>query len=292
MATTTGARTVPAALREAATALSARGVEDARLEAECLLAHVLGTDRLTLLLAPERALTAPEGAALGAAVARRAGGTPLQHILGTQPFRGLTLAVTPDVLIPRPETEEVVDAALAALPAGAANALDLGTGSGCIALSLAWERPGLAVTAVDASRAALAVARENARRNGLDGAVRFLEGDLYGALGPSHEISRGFDLIVSNPPYLTPAEWLQTPAEVRAEPRAALVGGADGLAFYRRIFSGAGAHLAPGGAVVVEIGWTQGDAVARIAREAGFAAVVTKDLGGRDRIVTARRERG
>jgi len=289
VATTIGAQTVPAALREAAAGLAARGVEAPRSEAERLLAHVLGTDRLTLLLAPERVLTAPERAALGAAVARRAGGEPLQHILGTQPFRGLTLAVGPDVLIPRPETEELIDAALAALPAGgAATALDLGTGSGCIALALAHERPDLSVTAVDASGAALAVARENARRNGLEAQVRFLEGDLYAPLGDCAP----FHLIVSNPPYLTPSEWTEAPPEVRAEPRAALVGGADGLAFYRRIFEGAGRHLAPGGAVVVEIGWTQGDAVARIAREAALAATVARDLAGRDRIVTARRDTG
>lgn len=293
MATTTDALAVPAALREATAALAGRGIGEARLEAETLLAHLLKTDRLGLLLAPERALTAPEREALADAVARRGGGEPLQHILGSQPFRGLDLAVGPDVLIPRPETEEVVDAALAALddfPAGtAARALDLGTGSGCIALALARERPGLAVTAVDASEAALRVARDNARRNRLTNQVRLLAGDLYDGLSPTREISRGFHLIVSNPPYLTPAEWEQAPPEVRAEPRRALVGGADGLAFYRRIFAEAGGWLAPGGAVVVEIGWTQGNAVAGIARAAGFAGIITKDLAGRERIVTARR---
>jgi release factor glutamine methyltransferase len=189
-----------------------------------------------------------------------------------------------------------VDAALAvldALPAGTdARALDLGTGSGCIALALAQERPGLAVTAVDASEPALAVARDNARRNGLAERVRFVPGDLYAPLEPAREIPPGFHLIVSNPPYLTPAEWEAAPAEVRAEPRRALVGGEDGLDFYRRIFSDAGTWLAPGGAVVVEIGWTQGDAVAGIAREAGFTSIITNDLGGRERIVTARRVDG
>jgi release factor glutamine methyltransferase len=285
--------TVPTALQAAAAALAARGIEAPRADAEWLLAHVLKAGRLTLLLAPERALSAPEREALADAVARRGDGEPLQHILGTQPFRGLDLAVGPDVLIPRPETEEVVDAALTVLdglPEGtAARALDLGTGSGCIALALAQERPGLRIMAVDASEAALAVARDNARRNGLAERVGFVSGDLYAALEPTREISRGFHLIVSNPPYLTPAEWAAAPADVRAEPRGALAGGDDGLDFYRRIFEGAGAWLAPGGAVVVEIGWTQGDAVAGIAREAGFSSIVTKDLGGRERIVTARR---
>lgn len=270
--------------------LAAAGVEDARLEAERIAADLLGTDRLRLHLDPERALAAGEVGAVEAAVARRAAGEPLAYVLGTQPFRGLTLRVTPAVLVPRPETEEVVEAALGVIdsmgdrmPAPRA-ALDLGTGSGCIALALARERPGLTLTAVESSPAALAVARDNARDAGLR--VAFLEGDLY---APLPEEAR-FDLIVSNPPYLTPDEWDAAPPEVRAEPKAALVGGADGLAVVRAILAGAGPRLTPGGAVVLEIGMTQGSAVAAIARTAGFADVdVRKDLAGRDRIVVARR---
>jgi len=267
--------------------LAAAGVSDARLEAERICAHLLGTGRLRLHLDRERTLAPAEAAAVAAAVARRAAGAPLAYVLGTQPFRGLDLRVGPAVLVPRPETEEVVEAALGvldAMPAPRA-ALDLGTGSGCIALALAQERPGLGVTAVEASPAALAVARENARAAGLGARVTFLEGDLY---GPLPEGAR-FDLIVSNPPYLTPKEWDAAPPEVRAEPRKALVGGADGLACYRAILGGAGERLAPGGAVVLEIGMTQADAVAGIARAAGLSDVaVRRDLAGRDRIVLAR----
>lgn len=270
--------------------LAAAGVEDARLEAECIAAGFLGTDRLRLHLDRERALTPEEAAAVDSAVARRAAGEPLAYVLGTQPFRDLVLKVGPAVLVPRPETEEVVDAALAvlgAMPAPRA-ALDLGTGSGCIALALAGERKGLQVTAVETSGSALEVARENARKHAGDTGppVAFLEGDLY---GPLPEDAR-FDLIVSNPPYLTPAEWDAAPPEVRAEPKEALVGGADGLYVHRSILEGAGQRLTPSGAVVLEIGMTQGRAVADIARGAGFAHVeVSRDLAGRDRIVVARR---
>jgi release factor glutamine methyltransferase len=269
--------------------LAAAGVEEPRLEAERICAWVLATDRLHLHLDRERALAPAEAAAIAAAVARRAARAPLAYVLGTQPFRGLMLRVGPAVLVPRPETEEVVEAALAVLDTmGGARraALDLGTGSGCIALALAQERPELIVTAVEASADALAVARENAGKTGLAGRVTFLEGDLYGPLAAGAR----FDLIVSNPPYLTPDEWDAAPPEVRAEPRAALVGGADGLAVHRAVLAGAGARLRRGGAVVLEIGATQGGAVAGIARAAGFAQVdVRRDLAGRDRIVVARR---
>jgi len=267
--------------------LAAAGVEDPRVEAERIAAGLLSTDRLRLHLDRERVLTPAEAAAIEAAVARRAAGASLAYVLGTQPFRGLTLRVTPAVLVPRPETEEVADAALALLGAMPAprTALDLGTGSGCIALALAQERPGLAVTAVEASAAALDIARENAREAGLAQRVTFLEGDLYAPLPAGAR----FDLIVSNPPYLTPAEWDAAPPEVRVEPKGALVGGVDGLAAHRAVLAGARDRLAPGGAVVLEIGATQGHAVAAIARAEGFDDVdVRKDLAGRDRIVVAR----
>jgi release factor glutamine methyltransferase len=273
-------------LADQADRLSGAGVEDARLETERIAAAVLATDRLRLHLDRDRTLTPDEAAPVEAAITRRAGGAPLAYVLGTQPFRDLVLRVNPDVLVPRPETEEVVDAALAVLRHMAAPraALDLGAGSGCIGLALARERPGLAVTAVEASAAALEVARDNARTLGVP--IKLLHGDLY---GPLPEDAR-FDLIVSNPPYLTPAEWHAAPPEVRAEPKEALVGGADGLAYFRAILAGAETRLRPSGAVVLEIGMTQGAAVAAIARGAGFAHVeVGPDLGGRDRIVVARR---
>lgn len=292
-ASTAGPGAGPASLRALLAAQAARlaaaGVEGPRLEAERICAWALGTDRLRLHLERERAPAPAEAAAITAAVARRAAGAPLAYVLGTQPFRGLTLGVGPAVLVPRPETEEVVEAALGVLDAlgeGPRAALDLGTGSGCIALALAGERPDLAVTAVEASAEALTVARENAREAGLAGRVTFLRGDFYGPLAPGAR----YDLVVSNPPYLTPAEWDAAPPEVRAEPRAALVGGADGLECYRAILGGAAERLAPRGAVVLEIGCTQGEAVAGIARAAGLSNIeVRADLAGRDRIVVARR---
>jgi release factor glutamine methyltransferase len=282
-------------LKGATRRLGAAGVEDARLEAERLLAHVLGTDRLRLYLDFDRPLGSTEQEALSALLDRRTGGNPLAYVVGSQPFRGIDLRVAPGVLVPRPETEEVVDAALEVLdrmesPDNAPTAvLDLCTGTGCIALALAAERPGLAVTAVERAPAALELARENAARAGLGGNFRLLEGDLYEPLGPDETFAL-FNLIIANPPYLTPEEWDAAPPEVRAEPREALVGGADGLEVYRRILAGAPPRLAPGGAVVLEIGWTQGPQVRALAEAAGFSRVdVRPDLGRRDRIVVAGR---
>lgn len=269
--------------------LAARGVEDARLDAERLAAHVLGVDRLRLYLDFERPLSEVELDALRKRVVRRGLREPLQQILGCQPFREITLRVTPDTLVPRPETEEVVDVALSELDRlslPVPRVLDLGTGTGCIAISVAVERPEARVTAVECSAPALAVARENAVSCGVAERLRLLSGDLFSPLAEGER----FDLIVSNPPYLTPDEWRQAPPEVRDhEPKAALVGGDDGLACYRRMFGEAPQCLSPSGTVVVEIGATQGEAVAAIAREAGFRSVrVQQDLAGRDRVVVAR----
>lgn len=269
--------------------LEKKGVEDARLNAERLVAHALNCDRLALYLEFDRPLSEGELDAIRQLVARRGRREPLQHILGRQPFRELDLKVTAATLVPRPETEEVVEAALAQLDRIAARGiaptvLDLGTGSGCIALSVARERPGTRVLAVDVSAAALEVARENGLAAGLAD-VAFFEGDLFAPVtgqGPFH-------LIVSNPPYLTPEEWDGAAPEVKNfDPEGALVGGADGLALYRRIFAEGRPLLAPGGAVVVEIGMSQGEAVAAIANKESFERVtVARDLAGRDRIVCA-----
>ncbi|MBI5137849.1 MAG: peptide chain release factor N(5)-glutamine methyltransferase [Nitrospirae bacterium] len=277
-------------LRKSAAYLAAKGVPEARLDAELLVARALNCDRLALYLAFDRPLAETELAACRAAIRRRARREPVQHILGDQAFRALTLEVTADTLVPRPETEEVVDHVLAEvdrlMTAGVAAPalLDLGTGSGCIALAVATERPAARVTAVDQSAAALAVARRNAVRAGAS--VRFLQGDWYAPL----EAAERFHLIVSNPPYLTPVEWEAAQPEVRDfEPRAALVGGDDGLDAYRHILEDAPARLHPGGGVVVEIGHTQGEAVAAIARRAGFDDVRReRDMEGRERAVIAR----
>jgi len=186
------------------------------------------------------------------------------------------------VLVPRPETEDLAEAALAALPEGGA-ALDLGTGSGCIAVSLALGRSGARVTAVDASPDALAVARENAAA--LGATVEWLAGDLYDAV----PAGRRFDVVVSNPPYVPSGELAGLAREVRREPALALDGGPDGLDVLRRVVAGAPSHLLPGGALLVEIHESHADAVPRLIREAGLAAAeLHRDLAGLPRWVVAR----
>jgi len=212
-------------------------------------------------------------------VARLLAGEPLAYVLGEQPFREHAFRVTPDVLIPRPDTEVLVACALEAIAEDrTGRILDLGTGSGCIAISIAFERPACEVVAVDASAAALAVARDNAAR--LDaGNVRFVESDWYAALEGER-----FDLIVSNPPYVAAGD--PHLADLAHEPRSALVAGADGLDDIRRIVAGAGSHLRPGGSLMVEHGWDQRHAVMEIFRAGGFATPVTHDdLAGRPRVV-------
>jgi len=255
-----------------------------------LLAHGLKCDRVQLYLEFDRPLSEAELATCRGLIQRRGRREPLQYIVGDQPFREITLAVTQDTLVPRPETEEVVDHVLAATDVAAGtienpSVLDIGTGSGCIAISVAHERPSAKVTAVDLSGAALAVARQNATANGVAERVRFVEGDLFDPV-PGER----FDVIACNPPYLTEAEWDTAQPEVRDyEPRTALVGGDDGLDVYRRLFRAAQGYLNRGGTVVVEIGCNQGVTVLAIARDSGFDAVdLHADLGHRDRCVTAR----
>jgi release factor glutamine methyltransferase len=252
--------------------LDRAGVAAPRAEAEGLLAHVLSQPRHACYLEPDAPLTADETARLRSLVARRADGVPLQYLTGTETFRGLELEVTPDVLIPRPETEGVVDAALRVLadrrPTGPpAVVADIGTGSGCLALALARVRPDVVVYATDCSAAALAVAERNARRLGLADRVTFLCGDLF------EPLARGglrVDLVVSNPPYVADEHLPTLQIEVRHEPESALRGGVDGLHFYRRIVAEAGSVLAEGAGIVVELGYGQADAVGALARGAGF----------------------
>ena len=248
------------------------GVPAPSREAEDLLAHVLSQPRHAWYLDPDAPLTADEAARMRSLVASRADGNPLQYLLGTETFCGLELDVTPDVLIPRPETEGVVEAARRILverrPAGPLPAVaDVGTGSGCIALALARAVPDAVVYATDCSRAALAVAVRNATRLGLEHRVVFLAGDL---LRPVQVSEARVDLIVSNPPYVADDEWSRLQREVRREPPLALRGGADGLDLYRRLVSEAGAVLTAGGAMVLELGFGQDEAVARLADAAGF----------------------
>ncbi len=278
MASGLGPVTTGAALQEGADLL--RGVTDeARLEAELLLAYALGLPRAALLTHPERPISAEQQRAYQALLTRRIAHYPLPYLLRRVEFCGLEFVVTPDVLIPRPETEMLVELALR-YPA--MTALDVGTGSGCIAVSLAVRNPALSLVATDLSIAALRLAMVNARRNGVGHRVRWVCGDLTRPLrGP-------VDLVVANLPYVAQDEWATLPPSVREhEPRLALDGGPDGLGLVRRLLSDAPRLLRPGGALLLEIGATQGRRAVALARSlcAGARVALHLDLAGRDRVV-------
>ncbi|MCC6222847.1 MAG: peptide chain release factor N(5)-glutamine methyltransferase [Thermoleophilia bacterium] len=274
--------TVREALGSSRRELERAGCPSPRADAEHLVAHVLRSGRTELYATPERELTAGEAASLAALVARRAAREPLAYLLGEWGFRGLVLAVDARVLVPRPETEVVVEHALARLSCvERPRVLDVGTGSGAIALALASERSDARVVATDVSAAALAVAAENRSRLGLAERVELVQGDLAaGQEGP-------FDLVVSNPPYVLSADLGELDPEVRDfEPRLALVDEdqTGGIARAAREL------LRPGGWVVLECSDRRGDAVAALLRELGFARVsVSPDLAGRDRVVEGRK---
>lgn len=284
--------TVRTALNAAAGRLAAAGVEDAAREASWLLAHAAGVSVGNLRARGDQALTAEVAAAFRTMVERRASREPIQYILGTQEFLGLTFRVTPDVLIPRLDTEVLVRAVAVRLarPAGEVHparrsapvrAADIGTGSGAIAVGLATLLPGASVVAVDISSAALEVAKENAAANGVAERIAFRLGDLLEPLG-----EECFAAILSNPPYIPEAEWQCLMPEVRRwEPKGALTPGADGLSFYRRLAADAPAHLQPGGILAVEVGMGQAPAVADLFREAGFAVTKHRDTAGIERVV-------
>lgn len=258
------------------------------LDAQVLLAHVLGCDR-AWLAAHGADVLARESAERFFMLAkrRRDQGEPVAYLSGTREFWSLPLAVTPDVLIPRPETETLVEAALARLPRGGqANVLDLGTGSGAIALALAHERPEAEVWAVEASAAALRVARANAQRLGL-GRVRFVQSDWYADLPAD---APAFDAIVANPPYVARGDAHLAEGDVRHEPHAALVAGADGLDALRTIVAGAASRLRPAGWLLVEHGHDQAHAVRALFAAAGFEALQSlRDLAGIPRVALGRR---
>lgn len=258
------AATVRQLLGEARTSIPLR-------EARPLLCHVLGVTLAVLEAHPERKVSPGEAAAFEALVARRAAGEPVAYLTGRREFYGLEFHVTPDVLIPREETELLVDIAL---ETKARQILDLGTGSGCLAIAVAKHLPQACVTAVDASAAALAVARENAVRHGV--AVRFLGGDWFSPLSGEH-----FDLILANPPYVAKDDPHLARGDVRFEPRSALASGADGLDDIRRIVAAAPAHLVPGGQLWFEHGYDQAAAAAGLLAEAGFVDIAQRrDLAG------------
>lgn len=269
------------ALREAVARLKQAGVPDPVRDARVLLTHSMGIEpgRLTLCLHDE--LTKEQANRFDTAIDRRSKREPVSHILGRRAFFGRTFKVSADVLDPRPETEILVEEAL---KHRFHNVLDLGTGSGCILLSLLAERPEAAGVGVDLSKAALKVAAENAAGLGLEDRSALFGSNWFDT------VEGRFDLIVSNPPYIDEAEWHTLDPEPRQwEPKQALTPGADGLAPYRIIAANAGRFLTSGGLVMVEIGWQQGASVTQIFIEAGFQNVgIVQDLDGRDRVVTAK----
>lgn len=255
------------------------------VDAEWLLAHALDRPPGWLWAHADDAVEAPARERYEALLARRAAGEPVAYLTGTQGFWSLDLRVTPATLIPRPETERLVELSLARLPADApCRVADLGTGSGAIALAIARERPMAAVVATDASKAALAVAVANAQRNGIDN-TWFRRGDWCEALGRER-----FDVIASNPPYIALGDPHLDQGDLRHEPPDALASGDDGLDAIRRIVRDAPAHLAPAGWLLLEHGWDQGQAVRVLLAAAGFVDVGTEpDLEGRDRVSLGRR---
>lgn len=251
-------------------------------EARLLLAHALGRPLAWLYAHADEVADAGLVQRFDALVQARGAGRPVAYLIGRRSFWTLDLAVGPATLVPRPETELLVELALARLPSGsAARVADLGTGSGAIALAIAHERPDLAVVATDASIAALAVARGNAQANALEH-VEFREGSWFEPLAGER-----FDLIASNPPYI--AEGDPHLASLQHEPILALTSGADGLDAIREIVAGAPSHLHAGGWLLLEHGWDQGDAVRALLESAGFVEVSTaRDLEDRDRVSSGR----
>lgn len=272
----------------AARALDAAGFlpEDSRRDAAVLARNALGWDLATWLVRQRSEAPAAFPAALDAAIARRARREPVAYIIGAREFYGRSFGVTPDVLIPRPETELVVDEALRVLDeTGGRTVADVGTGSGCLAVTIALERPPVSVVATDVSTQALEVAAGNARRLGASERIRLVHASLLdGTDGP-------FDLIVSNPPYVPTRDRGALPADVRDyEPGTALFAGLDGLDVIRALLPAAFRALAPGGTLVVEVGSGQADACCALAVAAGFAPPhVSHDLARIARVVTARK---
>jgi len=326
-ATNDGAWTILRLLEWTRQFFESRGIDEPRLEAELLLAHALKVERIQLYVQHGRTVADPELSTFRDLVRRRAARVPTQYLVGEAHFRHLVLKVTPAVLIPRPETELLVDEALAVLrprrkpaweyrdgqfvdrrdaeagelvDAGAPHAppeprvLDLCTGSGCVALAIASECPSARVTATDLSSEALAVARENAARCGVADRVTWLEGDLFAPLAPLPPQDRVFDLITANPPYVSDADMAGLMPEVRDhEPHMALAAGPDGMDLIDRILAGAGPHLADGGHLLMEIGHDQADRLRERLSSRAAAGIelleIRKDLSGHQRIAHLRR---
>ena len=276
----------PVRIDELLSAASMRiGGDSARLDAELLLVHALGQSRAWLVAHADDVLAADASERIEPLIAARARGVPIAHVLGRRGFWTHELEVTPDTLIPRPETELLVELALARIGLDhVARIADLGTGSGAIALAIAAERPLVHVVATDASEAALTVARRNADALRLRN-IEFAHGDWCAALA-----AQRYEVILSNPPYIVQDDPHLEVGDLRFEPRMALISGIDGLDAIRRIASDAPVHLQPGGWLLLEHGWTQGAAVCELLIAAGLREVETqRDLEQRDRVTLGRR---
>ena len=272
--------------------LEKKGVENPRLDAEVLLCAVLKCQRVKLYLDFDYPLSKEEKALMRTYVERRANFEPLAYIIGERAFMRNSFKVTPATLIPRPETELLVEALTKAAPylraEGDVKILDIGTGSGAIIVSLLDYLPKAVGVGVDISNDALAVAKENAERIGVKDRVAFRQSDVFSNV----PIEKKFDIIVSNPPYIPAGDIADLDKDVQKEPRGALDGGADGLDFYRRICAEAAEHLAEDGLLAFEIGINQSEAVCKLCLEHGFKkAVVRKDYAGIDRMVFALKEK-
>ncbi|MFD1802719.1 peptide chain release factor N(5)-glutamine methyltransferase [Mixta tenebrionis] len=259
-----------------------RGGESPKRDAEVLLSFVTGKPRSWLIAFDDAPLSATQLAQLDALLARRARGEPVAYLTGEREFWSLPLAVSPVTLIPRPDSEVLVEQALARLPAQAVDILDLGTGSGAIALALASERPDCRLLGVDRVEEAVALAQHNARRLGIANAT-FLHSDWFSAIG-----ERRFAMIVSNPPYIDAADRHLQQGDVRFEPLSALVAAEQGLADIRHIVQAARRYLLPGGWLMLEHGWQQGEAVRDIFTAHHYQAATTcQDYAGHDRVTCA-----
>ncbi len=291
---------IRSALREGISQLERNHILSAPLAAELLLMHTLGHDRTWLYAHPEDPLNEPHREKYLSFIAQRAGGVPVQHLTGHQEFWGLEFEVTPDVLIPRPETEHVIEVALErlAIPSGTGSPrrnatlriADVGTGSGCIAVALAHELPSAHIIATDISAAALAVARRNAERHAVEPRIEFVECNLLEAVFRDPKTGEhSFDLIVSNPPYIGRNEAATLPVEVsKHEPGSALFGGETGVELYSPLIEQATKLLRPGGVLVLELGHNSADHVLRLLETPDWNLVsVTKDLAGITRVASA-----
>ena len=260
-----------------------KGVENPRLDAEVLLSHILRKDRLYLYVNFDQPLEGAELAAFRAAVKKRAARLPVAYITGEKEFMGLDFQVTPAVLIPRPDTEILIEAALKILgSADSPRILDIGTGSGAICISMLVNLPSAEAVTVDISPEAILVAKSNAERHGVSQRLTFCQGDLFNPVK-----GQVFSAILSNPPYIPEADILTLTPEVRQEPNLALAGGKDGLDFYRRIIQEGRNYLAPNGFIAMEVGIGQARQVVELAEKSGYFTVseIVKDYGGIERVV-------